>query len=193
MRMTVSGNQETHPLPRAYNGVTVEGIPNFGMLYGPKSNLSHNSLILVIEAQSRYISKLVDAVLDSKTRGNRLSLTPKLEVVERYNSNLQRALKKTSFVDPNCNSWWKNSEGIITNNWSGTAINYQNLLANIFWDDYDAEEENDREKFFLRHRGTVHIGRVKEETRLGISRLTPAGLKSWLCLSWLFTLGKSGG
>src|ERR1700691_1001714 len=100
-------------LPRAYNGVTVEGIPHFGMLYGPNSNLTHNSLILVIEAQSRYINKLVDAVLDSRARGKRLSLMPKLEVIESYNSNLQRALNKTSFVDPNCNSWWKNSEGII--------------------------------------------------------------------------------
>src|SRR6202000_1462079 len=44
----------------AYKGVTIPDLPNFGMLYGPNTNLSHNSLILVIEAQTKYLSVLID-------------------------------------------------------------------------------------------------------------------------------------
>ena len=171
-------------LPRAYKGVTVEGIPNFGMLYGPNSNLSHNSLILVIEAQARYINKLANAVLDSKARGKSLLLTPKPEVVQSYNSNIQTVLNKTSFADPNCNSWWKNSEGVITNNWPGTAVEYQNLLADVFWDDYDAEEGNGRE-------GSVQVEKVQQETHLGNSWFTSTGMMNWLCSGWFSTLRNS--
>lgn len=39
--------------PHAYYGVTVNSLPNIGMLYGPNTNLSHVSVLLVIEAQTR--------------------------------------------------------------------------------------------------------------------------------------------
>ena len=40
---------------RAYLGVTVAGFPNFFMLYGPNTNLGHNSILVMIEAQVGYI------------------------------------------------------------------------------------------------------------------------------------------
>jgi hypothetical protein len=178
-----------HGLPRAYKGVTIEDVPNFGMLFGPNTNLTHNSLILVIEAQSRYINALVDAVLDVKAHGKHLSLIPKLEVIESYNLDLQKTLKKTSFADPNCNSWWKNSEGIITNNWSGTAVDYQNLVSDVIWEDYEIEETDGSETFVLRRKASTHIGRVNEETYLSTSTLRSAFVKcrsflNWFCYSW---------
>ena len=48
---------------QAYLGVTVENMPNFGMLYGPNTNLGHNSIILMIEEQSRYIVNLASPVI----------------------------------------------------------------------------------------------------------------------------------
>lgn len=36
----------------ALYGTTVPSLPNFGMFYGPNTNLGHNSIILTIEAQS---------------------------------------------------------------------------------------------------------------------------------------------
>ncbi|KAL5418090.1 hypothetical protein PMIN03_001321 [Paraphaeosphaeria minitans] len=33
---------------KAFHGITVEDMPNFGMLYGPNTNLGHNSIILMI-------------------------------------------------------------------------------------------------------------------------------------------------
>ena len=40
---------------RAYFGLTVSGFPNFFMLYGPNTNLGHNSIIFMIECQIAYI------------------------------------------------------------------------------------------------------------------------------------------
>jgi cation diffusion facilitator CzcD-associated flavoprotein CzcO len=40
---------------RAYLGMTVAGFPNFFMMYGPNTNLGHNSIIFMIECQTRYI------------------------------------------------------------------------------------------------------------------------------------------
>lgn len=166
----------------AYKGVTVPDLPNFGMLYGPNTNLSHNSLILVIEAQTRYISVLIDNVLQARRRGQSLALCPSVERTLSYCHDVQLALQKTSFSDPNCTSWWRREDGIITNNWAGTAIDYQKNLATFDWADYNAYGSAGHEIDTIRRYGrATKIGRVVEETRLsrpalGILALGMAGL-----------------
>ncbi|KAB8801883.1 hypothetical protein FH972_026705 [Carpinus fangiana] len=154
----------------AYKGVAVPELPNFGMLYGPNTNLGHNSIILMIETQSRYISALVGAVLERRAPGKGvrghgvassgvgLALVPKQAVVDAYNAQLQQDLATSSFADPACNSWYKDPRsGLITNNWSGTVIDYQKALEKVCWDDYEGGElvQGGREKY---------IGRVREES-----------------------------
>ncbi|EXJ75499.1 uncharacterized protein A1O5_00005 [Cladophialophora psammophila CBS 110553] len=151
----------------AYKGVTAPDLPNFGMLYGPNTNLSHNSLILVIEAQTKYISELVNKILQARRKGEELALCPSEEKTLRYWHDLQMALQKTSFADPNCNSWWKRADGIITNNWAGTAIDYQKNLATVKWADYHAFGLAGIEVDTFATGGEVtKIRRVVEETRL---------------------------
>lgn len=90
---------------RAYNGVTVESIPNFGIMYGPNTNLGHNSIILMLEAQSRYINALIAPVVQASSEGKRLAVAVKPERVNQYNEKVQAVLKNSSFADPNCSSW----------------------------------------------------------------------------------------
>ena len=52
------------------------------------------------------------------------------------------------------------SAGMITQNWSGTVIEYQKLLSEVNWDDYMLSG-NDAEK--LQHQKD-RLGRVVEET-----------------------------
>jgi hypothetical protein len=159
--------------PYAYKGVTVPNLPNFGMLYGPNTNLSHNSLILVIEAQARYISALIDKVLHARRRGESLALYPSEEKTLNYWHDLQLALQQTSFSDPNCNSWWKREDGIITNNWAGTAVDYQKNLSVVNWADYHAFGSAGADIDSLGRGGQVtKIRRVVEETRLSRSVLS---------------------
>ncbi|CAI7588631.1 unnamed protein product [Penicillium glandicola] len=123
----------------AFNGVTVEDLPNFGMFYGPNTNLGHNSIILMIEAQSRYLNTLVGEVIRSREQGKTLALKPEPSALKSYNDRIQALLRHTSFADPNCNSWYKRDNGVITNNWSGTAVDYQHELSKVQWQDYIAE------------------------------------------------------
>lgn len=46
--------------------ITVAGLPNFAMLYGPNTNLGYNSIILMIEAQSRYVARMMAEVSQAK-------------------------------------------------------------------------------------------------------------------------------
>ena len=121
----------------AYLGITVENLPNFGMLYGPNTNLAHNSLILQIEAQSLYINTLIASVLDSKRQGKTLRLEPRHEIVESYNDEVQARLANSTFADPNCTSWFKDENGRITTNWCGSAIQYQERTNFVDWSDYE--------------------------------------------------------
>ena len=40
---------------QAHLGITVAGFPNFFMLYGPNTNLAHNSIVYMLECQIRYV------------------------------------------------------------------------------------------------------------------------------------------
>ncbi|RMZ67005.1 flavin-binding monooxygenase [Pyrenophora seminiperda CCB06] len=123
--------------PEALYGTTIPSVPNFGTFYGPNTNLGHNSIILMIEAQSRYLGALISAVLDARKRGDRIGIMPKVERTRKYNDDLQASLQKSSFADPACNSWYKNKDGKITQNWNGTVLEYQDLMSRVDWEDYE--------------------------------------------------------
>ncbi|KAG5764655.1 hypothetical protein H9Q72_007260 [Fusarium xylarioides] len=144
----------------ALYGVMVDDLPNFGMLYGPNTNLGHNSIILMIEAQARYLVPLVTKVLKSRARGRKLCVVPKALRVQEWNKDLQRSLGSSSFADPRCSSWYKTDSGVVTNNWSGTVVEYQELLSKVDWSDYELEGDGTDNL----PTGKEHIGRVMEET-----------------------------
>ncbi|KAK5102411.1 hypothetical protein LTR70_000197 [Exophiala xenobiotica] len=147
----------------ALYGLTVESLPNFGMLYGPNTNLGHNSIVLMIEAQSRYINALIKEVLEARRNGGQLTIKPKASKVKEYNDEIQRELQDSSFNDPRCGSWYKREDnGRITQNWSRTVIDYQKILSKVNWNDFDVSGMGAER---LQGEGVVtKLGRVVEET-----------------------------
>ncbi len=117
---------------RAYLGVTVSGFPNLFMLYGPNTNLGHNSILVMIEAQVGYI---IDAIrqLDAR-RQQRLDV--KREVMDGYNRWLQQDLAKSVWAADK-QSWYKLADGTITNNWPHSTIRYRKLLRAADLDAYE--------------------------------------------------------
>jgi len=116
----------------AYLGVTVSGFPNLFMLYGPNTNLGHNSILVMIEAQVGYI---LDAIRQMDERGLR-RLDVKRDVMEAYNRELQRDLA-TSVWAADKQSWYKLADGTITNNWPHSTIRYRRLLRRADLAAYD--------------------------------------------------------
>ncbi|KAK6441957.1 hypothetical protein LTR95_001817 [Oleoguttula sp. CCFEE 5521] len=148
---------------QAYYGVTVEDMPNCAMLYGPNTNLGHNSIILMIESQSRYINGLISPVLNARRNRQSLSISPKPSKIAAYNEKVQKVLMNSSFADPACKSWYRNEAGLITNNWSGTVIEYQDMLSKVELADYEVEGTG---KAIVEKNPVVKVGRVVEETQV---------------------------
>lgn len=167
-------SQVWHKGAHAYLGMTVEEMPNFAMMYGPNTNLGHNSIILMIEAQSNYINGLIKPLLEAKRQAKRLAAVPKTGRVLEWNQELQEKLKGLTFADPACQSWYKTKEGLITNNWSGTVIEYQKTLSDIQWRrDFEIlGEGKEVVENRIRSGGKEHIGRVREETVVPVLALT---------------------
>ena len=116
----------------AYLGMNVDGFPNLFMLYGPNTNLGHTSIILMLECQFEYTLQAMRAVEQASAR----ALDVRTEVIEQYNAQLQDQLAQTSFAG-GCNSWYKTSDGRITNNWSGSVAEYQERTRQLSLDDYE--------------------------------------------------------
>lgn len=114
----------------------------------------------MIESQSRYLNALIHVILEAKKKQKSLVLKPKKARLDEYNEEIQAVLKKTNFNDPRCTSWYKTREGNITNNWSGTVVEYQKMLAKVNWEDFDIEGSGAE---LLRGKKETYIGRVVEE------------------------------
>ncbi|EGC46564.1 monooxygenase [Histoplasma capsulatum var. duboisii H88] len=147
---------------RALYGIAAESLPNFGMLYGPNTNLGHNSIILMIEAQAKYIQAMISAVLQARQVGESLKILPDPRRMDSFNDELQSVLGTTSFAHPNCRSWYKRADGRVTNNWSGAVVQYQKLLSRVRWadfvlDGYGAQQLAVKQK-------QKYLGRVREES-----------------------------
>lgn len=113
--------------PEAYLGITVAGFPNLFMMYGPNTNLGHNSIIYMVEAQADYVLQALAAPAP-------VSVKP--EVQARYNAQLQQDLARTPWAG-DCTSWYKTPEGKILNNWPHTASAYAAAVARFEPADYD--------------------------------------------------------
>ena len=118
--------------PKAYMAIAMPDFPNFFMLYGPNTNLGHNSILVMIEAQVGYI---LDALAKMKSRGVK-RINVKRDVLESYNRSLQQDLARSVWAATGA-SWYKLADGTITNNWPHSTIRYQRLLREAKLEDYD--------------------------------------------------------
>lgn len=103
----------------AYRGVCTAGFPNFFMLYGPNTNLGSNSIIFMVERQSRYIAACIDKLLAHDLE----RLEVNAGVQRAYNDRMQGELANTVWAS-DCASWYKDAAGRISNNWPRSTAAY---------------------------------------------------------------------
>ena len=102
------------------------------MLYGPNTNLGHNSIIFMVECQVRYILQCIDKMLAHDIK----SLQANPVVTERFNAQLQEDLGSMVWGE-DCGSWYKNEQGKITNNWPHTTLRYRLNMRSPDFAEYD--------------------------------------------------------
>ena len=108
-----------HDGAEAYLGITVSGFPNLFMLYGPNTNLGHNSIVFMLERQISYVLQCVQEMV----AGGHTSLNVRQSVMDSYNRAVQRRMHQTVW-EAGCSSWYKNAAGKVTNNWPTFTVEY---------------------------------------------------------------------
>lgn len=104
----------------AYLGLTVPAFNNMFVVYGPNTNLNHNSIVTMLEIQHQYIVEATKYILQ-----NQASLDVKAPVFTAYNEDIQVKMIGSAFAS-DCSSWYKNAAGKVINNWPLNVESYRN-------------------------------------------------------------------
>ncbi|MDH2424327.1 NAD(P)/FAD-dependent oxidoreductase [Sphaerisporangium sp. TRM90804] len=104
----------------AYLGVAVPRFPNLFLLYGPNTNLGHNSIVVMIEAQVRYVMKCL-ALLASR---GPMEVRP--SAMDAWRRALDQAMAGTVW-ETGCRSWYQDESGRVTANWPRSASAYRRV------------------------------------------------------------------
>ncbi len=115
----------------AFKGITVSGFPNLFMLYGPNTNLAHNSILYMLESQFQYVLSALDALQNHPGT----AMDVRKDQWERYSSMMQKGLEG-SVWSSGCSSWYLDENGKNTLNWPGFTFSYRLSTRNVDPTDY---------------------------------------------------------
>lgn len=105
----------------AYLGITVSGFPNLFLLLGPNTGLGHNSVVLMIEAQVRYVMSCL--ALMKRRKKNVLEVRE--ETQKQFVAEVHRRLQGTVWQSGGCHSWYQDQRtGENTTLWPGSVVAY---------------------------------------------------------------------
>ena len=117
----------------AYLGITVNGYPNFFMMYGPNTN-SATSIIFILECQARYIVRCIRALENNRARYMNVRAERQRELDRRASVVLNTTVPAMA----NCNTYFKNEYGWqLTTNWPNYATDYRLRTQKVRWRDYE--------------------------------------------------------
>ena len=103
----------------AFLGITVPQFPNFFMLYGPNTNLGHNSIIYMLESQIAHVMRCVNFMRDKQVEHMEVDTNH----FRHFNQRIQQLLRLT--VWNGCKSWYIDASGHNSVNWPGSTLRYR--------------------------------------------------------------------
>jgi cation diffusion facilitator CzcD-associated flavoprotein CzcO len=133
-------SQRWHGGMEAYYGMSVPGFPNYFMLLGPNTGLGHNSVVIMIEAQVRYLVGLLKRM---RARGLRTAEV-KPSVLAGFIDDVQRRMAKTVWQAGGCRSWYQDANGRNTTLWPGSVVAYVRRTRTPSLADYETTKEEAR-------------------------------------------------
>jgi cation diffusion facilitator CzcD-associated flavoprotein CzcO/acetyl esterase/lipase len=129
MRVTGLGGRDLHDVwsrgARAYLGTAVPGFPSFFTLYGPNTNLGHNSILVMIEAQVGWV---VQAVQQLQQGAAWVDVRP--EAAQAFDDWVQERTRGTVFAG-GCTSWYLTADGRNTQNWPASTLTFRRRLRRL--------------------------------------------------------------
>ncbi|WP_426707682.1 alpha/beta fold hydrolase [Corynebacterium auriscanis] len=129
------------PSPRAYLGTSVAGYPNCYLLHGPNIGLGHTSVILMFEAQARYIRQAVE-LASSRTVNSgsvpvKASIAPTPRAQRNFDHLVGRLTNGTVWTSGGCDSWYLDQTGHNSNIWPGSTLEYILRTRRISQEDHE--------------------------------------------------------
>lgn len=119
----------------AYLGMAISGFPNFYVLYGPNTNVGAGSIIFMLEQQQNYITKL----LLERRKQNWRSIEVTAAAQAKYKQEMDARSSDTTYAG-DCQSWYKTAEGVNTNNWVGSMVEFRRRCAEPILSDFHGEQ-----------------------------------------------------
>lgn len=116
----------------AYLGTAVAGFPNLFMLIGPNTGLGHTSMVVMIEAQLRY---LVDCLRVAKEQ-DVATVEVREDVQATYNADIQSQLVDSVWNQGGCRSWYLDADGRNTTVWPTYTWRFRNRTRRFDPDSY---------------------------------------------------------
>ncbi len=123
--------------PEGYLGTTISGFPNFFTFTGPNTGLGHSSIIVIMEAQVRYI---IDAINKLEEEGMQ-SADVKKEVQKEYNVELQKTIQKSVWQKGGCKSWYQDETGKNPTLWPGFTFTFSNKTKRFDSENYELKQQ----------------------------------------------------
>ncbi len=110
----------------AHRTMMIPGFPNLFLMLGPNSGLGHNSVILMIEAQTRYLMSCLEHMDQKGIR----QLEPTPGASRRFNDRIQEDLKGTVFGG-GCNAWYTDDQDRNFTLWPYGVLSYTRALWRV--------------------------------------------------------------
>ena len=136
--MTITGlnnlnlNQAWQDGAEAYLGMTLNQFPNLFIMYGPNTNLGHNSILYMLESQMQYILDATNTVINNKLS----AINMKHSVQTAFNKTIQQKVNDSVWSE-GCTSWYKTQSGKNTVNWPGFTFSYRKMSKQFSLNQYD--------------------------------------------------------
>ena len=103
-----------------YMGMAINGFPNLYFMLGPNTALGHNSVVFMIEQQTKFIIRMLD---EMQKRGA-ASAEPTLEAQTEFNNEIQDKVSKGIWTTGGCTSWYLDSHGKNRTIWPKFTFQY---------------------------------------------------------------------
>ena len=122
--------------PVNYLGISVHGFPNMFMMYGPNTNLGHNSIVIMSECQANYITQCVHKIKNEEVA----AIDIKKEVMIDYYNRTQERLEGMIWSQVG-HSWYRSPDGSFPNNYPGRTMEYMGKTKRVDWGMFDIMEQ----------------------------------------------------
>ena len=119
----------------ALRGSTVAGFPNLFFVLGPNTGLGHTSVVLMAEAQARYIRQ----ALDELDRAGAAAVEPLRGAQDAWNEAVQQRMRGTVWTRGGCQSWYIDARGRNSTLWPDHTFRFFSELRRFDPSEYTLE------------------------------------------------------